>query len=251
MSSWDSTSTLTSSEESDDVSGPNMLSLPGDKTPEEARLEREGCFRSLQVFRYNLYQKEINSKSDYALFDLLYYEDELRKNCQTEIVLRQKEKGDMNSNTHSPSFEDEMSRLCQDNWLQTRDWWWTRGWMMGTSGPLGRAFELWRSNHSWYMHPVLVEDCKARGGCCGRDCGCCLDYQRANSSAGVLGAGHCTVKCGCCLESRGSETNSVGKRYYAARFTFDNKFGIINFQEDPYRRRVCLAAIWGLSLNDI
>ncbi|KAJ5263556.1 hypothetical protein N7478_011161 [Penicillium angulare] len=84
--SWDSTSTLPSSEDSDDVSGPNMLSLPGDKTPEEAHLEREGCVRSLQVFRYNLCQKEINSDSDGTLFDLLYYEDELRKNCQTETV---------------------------------------------------------------------------------------------------------------------------------------------------------------------
>lgn len=250
MSSYDGTSTLPSSKESDDVSGPNMQSLPGDKTPEEARLEREGYVRSLQVFRYNLYQKETNSESDDAIFDLLYYEEELRKNCQTEIVLRQKETGNRNLNTGSPSFEDEMSKLCQDNWLQTRGWWWTRGWMMGTSGPLGRAFELWRSNNFWYMHPVLVEDCKARGGCCGRDCGCCLDYQRANSSGGVLGVGHCTLKCGCCLKSRSFEPSGVSKRYYVARFPFDNKSGIINLQEDPYRRRVCHAAIWGLSLND-
>lgn len=248
----DSTCTLLSSEESDDVSDPNMLSLPGEKTPEEARLERKGCFRSLQVFRYNIYQEDIDSKSDSAIFDLLYYEEELRKNCQTEIGLRQKEKRDMKSNTDKKkgSFEDEMSRLRQDNWLKERGWWWTRGWMMGNSGPLARGFQLWRSNNQyWYMHPILVEDCKVRGGCCGRDCGCCLGYQRANSSVGLLGAGHCTLQCGCCLESRGFEPNDAGKEYYESRFSYDNESGLLNLEDTPYRRRICLAAIWGLSLN--
>jgi hypothetical protein len=44
-----------------------------------------------------------------------------------------------------------------------RGWWYTRGWILGNSGPLRRGFQLWRSNPSWHMHPVLVEDCKARG----------------------------------------------------------------------------------------
>ncbi|KAJ5385595.1 hypothetical protein N7517_003506 [Penicillium concentricum] len=151
----------------------------GDKTPEEARLEREGCIRNLQVFRYNLDQKESKVHDRDAFADLLHYEEELRRNCQAEIKLRQKGKNDPSFwGTGSSSFEDEMSTLYQDNWMWTRAWWYARGWIIGNSGPLQRAFELWRSNSSWYMHLVLVEDCKSRGGCCGRDCGCCLDSTR-------------------------------------------------------------------------
>lgn len=64
-----------------------MLSLPGDKTPKEAPLERNGCVGNLQVFRYNLYQKESKVHECDAFADLLYYEEELRRNCQEDIAL--------------------------------------------------------------------------------------------------------------------------------------------------------------------
>jgi hypothetical protein len=241
-----------------------MLSLPGDKTPEEARLEREGCIRNLQVFRYNLYQKESKVHDYDAFADLLHYEEELRRNCQAEIILRKVKNNPSIWVTGLPSFEDEMSTLYQKNWMQTRAWWYTRGWIIGTSGPLQRAFELWRSNPLWYMHPILVEDCKSRGGCCGRDCGCCLDAQRANSSAGALGVGHCTLDCGCCIRSRGFELSEEREKYLVDRFSFDNQLDTMDNQldtmdnqldtmdpqDDPYRRRICLVSIWGLSVDD-
>lgn len=251
MACCDCTHTLSSSEKSDELSDPKMLSLPGDKTPEEARLEREGCIRNLQVFRYNLYQKESKVDDCDAFADLLYYEEELRRNCQAEISLRHEVKnGPSFWGTGSPSFEDEMSTLYQDNWMQTRAWWYARGWIIGNSGPLQRAFELWRSNSLWYMHPILVEDCKSRGGCCGRDCGCCLDAQRANSSAGALGVGHCTLECGCCIRSRGFELSEEREKYLVDRFSFDNRLDTMDHQVDPYQHRICLVSIWGLSVDD-
>ncbi|CRL28296.1 unnamed protein product [Penicillium camemberti] len=245
------THTLSSSEKGDELSDPKMLSLPGDKTPEEARLEREGCIKNLQVFRYNLYQKESKVDDCDGFANLLHHEEELRRNCQAEISLRHKLKNDPSFwSTCSPSFEDEMSTLYEDNWMHTRAWWYTRGWIIGNSGPLQRAFELWRSNSSWYMHPILVEDCKSRGGCCGRDCGCCLDAQRANSSAGALGVGHCTLECGCCIRSRGFELSKEREKYLVDRFSFDNRLDTMDHQVDPYQRRICLASIWGLSVDD-
>jgi hypothetical protein len=228
-----------------------MLSLPGDRTPEEARLEREGCLRTLQVFRYNLFQKESKVHHVDAFADLLYYEEELRRNCQEEISLRQKLKDNPEYwASDIPSFEKKISRLHQKNWMRTRYWWYTRGWIIGNSGPLQRAFELWRSNHLWYMHPILIEDCKSRGGCCGRDCGCCLDPQRTNSLAGALGAGHCTLKCGCCSKSRGFELNGKNESFLVDRFSFDHQYDTMDHQNDPYQRRICLVAIWGLSVDD-
>ncbi|KAJ5925858.1 hypothetical protein N7454_007368 [Penicillium verhagenii] len=132
MTSCDSTHTLSSFEEIDELSDPKMLSLPGDKTPEEARLEREGCIRNLQVFRYNLYQKESKVDDEFDAFaDLLHYEEKLRSNCQAEIVLRHKTK-DVSSfgGTGTPSFVKEMTSLYQEIWMQTRAWWYTRGWII-------------------------------------------------------------------------------------------------------------------------
>ncbi|KAJ5158056.1 uncharacterized protein N7500_007707 [Penicillium coprophilum] len=131
MACSDCTHTLSSSEKGDELSEPKMLSLPGDKTPEEARLEREGCIRNLQVFRYNLYQKESKVHDEDAFIDLLYCEERLRRNCQKEIDLRHKVKEKPSFwGTGIPSFEDEMSTLYQDNWMRTRVWWFIRGWII-------------------------------------------------------------------------------------------------------------------------
>ncbi|KAJ5510083.1 hypothetical protein N7453_002186 [Penicillium expansum] len=127
MACCDCKHTLSSSERDDELSDPKMLPLPGDKTSEEASLEREGCIRNLQVFRYNLYQKESKVHDCDAFADLLYYEEELRRNCQAEISLRRKVKNYPSVwslwGTGSPSFEGEMSTLYQDNWMRTRAWW--------------------------------------------------------------------------------------------------------------------------------
>jgi hypothetical protein len=123
MSCCDRTYNTSSSENSDglELSDPKMLSLPGDRTPEEARLEREGCLRTLQVFRYNLFQKESKVHHVDAFADLLYYEEELRRNCQEEISLRQKLKDNPEYwASDIPSFEKKISRLHQKNWMRTR-----------------------------------------------------------------------------------------------------------------------------------
>lgn len=138
MSCSSHTQTPSSSENGDGILDPNMLSLPGDKTPQEARIEQEGCIRTLQVFRYNLYQKESKVNQCDAFADLLYFEEELRRNCQEEIVLRQNAKTNTKSwdSRAQSSFENEISRLKQKNWIRTRSWWWVRGWIVGNSGPL-------------------------------------------------------------------------------------------------------------------
>ncbi|KAJ5763019.1 hypothetical protein N7533_001700 [Penicillium manginii] len=143
MSSSDPTDTPSNSKDGSELMDPKnlldpkMLIFPGDKTPEEARLEREGCIRTLQVFRYNLFQKESKVHQVDAFADLLYYEEEIRRNCQEEIALKQKLKDDLDIwGPDLPSFDKEMSRLHQENWLSTRYWWYTRGWIIGNSGPL-------------------------------------------------------------------------------------------------------------------
>ena len=121
---------------------------------------------------------------------------------------------------------------------------------MGNSGPLQRAFESWRSIPLWYMHPTLIENCKSRGGCCGRNCGCCLDPQRENGLAGEFGAGNCTLQCGCCSKSRGFELAATEERYLIDCFSFDNEYATMDHHKDPYKRRIWLVAVLGLSVDD-
>ncbi|KAJ5104355.1 hypothetical protein NUU61_001702 [Penicillium alfredii] len=58
-----------------------------------------------------------------------------------------------------------------------------------------------KKNPKWYLNSELNVDCARRGGCCGRDCGCCAKREpTANRTRGI---GHCSVNCGCCSHIRG------------------------------------------------
>ena len=70
--------------------------------------------------------------------------------------------------------------------------------------PLRRAYRSHRSRPFWYLIPWLRADCAGRGGCCGRDCGCC---ERSRSTFRGMRFGHCTVACGCCQRHRGFEVD--------------------------------------------
>jgi hypothetical protein len=69
--------------------------------------------------------------------------------------------------------------------------------------PLKRTYDKIRQNPAWYLRAELVNDCKGRGGCCSRSCGCCEHRLRSQNTR--RGIGHCTVECWCCEVSRGFE----------------------------------------------
>lgn len=96
------------------------------------------------------------------------------------------------------------------------------------------------------MHPVLREDCARRGGCCGRDCGCCL--HRPISASRKLGVGHCSIECGCCRKVRGFDLSTEQRTKYRKQFEFPVP-GLEGEgrDTDQYYYRMYLASIWGLS----
>lgn len=77
--------------------------------------------------------------------------------------------------------------------------------------PLRRTYRKIRQNPAWYLRKELIDDCKERGGCCGRGCGCCEHRHRSQTRRN--GIGHCTIDCWCCGISRGLEitTEESGK----------------------------------------
>lgn len=76
-------------------------------------------------------------------------------------------------------------------------------------GPWSRAYFWTRRNPRWHFQPWLRWDCAKRGGCCGRDCGCC-EVPRSTTR---LRFGHCTAACGCCQRARGFEIKRDSEAY--------------------------------------
>lgn len=233
-----------------------MRTLEGDKSQVEVFMEKNVHTQTLQIFRFNSYQKEVTSTVSSLVFSqFLEIEHRLREGCHWEIALRNEKK----NGRHGNSFTVDGVILCQiDNkikdlrrrvWHETAKWWRARAYMVESSGFLARGFLSWRSSPKWYMHSILVEDCKARGGCCSRDCGCCTDPERAKTSAGPLGIGHCTLRCGCCKKSRGFEVNLDLEKMMSDVFLSETKTKGLSDQELLYRKRIWLASIWGLSVD--
>jgi len=69
-------------------------------------------------------------------------------------------------------------------------------------GTLKESYDKLREDPTWYLRKELVKDCAAKGGCCGRDCGCCA--KRHLNSGRRRGIGHCSILCACCEVYRGS-----------------------------------------------
>ncbi|CAG8946916.1 unnamed protein product [Penicillium salamii] len=83
-------------------------------------------------------------------------------------------------------------------------------------GPVHKSYHTLRQNPVWFLCPELVEDCKARGGCCGRTCGCC--QTRHKRTTRPKGFGHCTPSCECCINERRFEYSPEELQSFAVDF---------------------------------
>lgn len=215
--------------------------LPGDKTDFELELEAKGDLNALQQYRYERYYFLIKNANPDESPELLGVETSIRETCQEEARMNEKLLHAMTENGSGDDLQiqdikKKLDALNQRYWLAERDWWAYRSGF--PEGALTRGFDLWRSHPRWYMHRVLVEDCVGRGGCCGRECGCCI--HREKGSARKHGVGHCTVECGCCIKSRGFELSKEQKD------TISRLFDVSADCKDQYFYRMVRASLWGL-----
>ncbi|KAJ5941598.1 hypothetical protein N7516_001766 [Penicillium verrucosum] len=184
----------------------------------EEKLKQGRDMNALQRHRYerHVYEQDLEGKED-RLADFLDVETKLGEIAQREICLMEQYKND------PEKFENEVKATTKEYKRFEHEWQMIR---QSFDGPLERAFEYWRSNPKWYMHRVLREDCARMGGCCGRDCGCCLHRKPYEIGSPVVG--HCTVECGCCKKARGFELSEDDKEYFAMRYAVseDGKKGL-------------------------
>lgn len=179
----------------------------------ETLLARHGSFRAVQKFRYyafDLYCVRDNVRLEIVekiCLKIICTESHLRQLAQREEDLRErfsslKQKASTQEDKRQLSeWLRELEEIPKEYWMVERDLYKQEATL--PRGGFARAYKLWRSNLEWYLHPELVNDCAGKGGCCGRDCGCC--ERRGRAMERRRSAGHCTLNCGCCARSRGFE----------------------------------------------
>lgn len=196
--------------------GPNIIRLEISKKftrGMEGSLEHEirqiGDINALQRCRFELYiyEQDLDGKED-RLAEFLDVETRLREIAQREMRWEYYQ-------LSGARVEQELSESNKEYKRVEREWWTIRDSF--SDGPLTRAFELWRGNPKWYMHRVLREDCARRGGCCGRECGCCLDRKFIGDRRKHAN-GHCTVECGCCQKAGSFEISENKKNEFSIRY---------------------------------
>ncbi|KAJ5853449.1 hypothetical protein N7534_005992 [Penicillium rubens] len=185
----------------------------------EHELRQSGDINALQRWRYerHVYEQDLDEAED-RLAEFLDVETGLREIAQREIRLGERFRQDPARYNQELEIANREYKRLEHEWRMIRD--------SFSDGPLVRGFEFWRGNPKWYMHRVLREDCAGRGGCCGRECGCCLNRKLFGGRARA--AGHCTVECGCCQKAGGFELSEDEKAKFAVRYAVsqDGKKGL-------------------------
>ncbi|KAJ5735822.1 uncharacterized protein N7483_000947 [Penicillium malachiteum] len=133
-------------------------------------------------------------------------------------------------------MQKKLDGLHQDYFVLRQTWW---RWRSEFTEYLSRAFDLWRSYPHWYLHRVLRNDCALKGGCCGRDCGCCLMRATTSGQNRKLGTGHCSIECACCIRSRGFDLTDSRKAEVRDLFRLSDS-------THRYDDQILRASMWGL-----
>ncbi|CAG7972700.1 unnamed protein product [Penicillium nalgiovense] len=134
--------------------------------------------------------------SDYYVRELAQREETLEEKGQ---ALRKMQNTDEDE-AELRKLDEEQKTLRKAYWYQE---WKFYNWQGSIPGLIKIAYETLRENPKWYMQKELTRDCAARGGCCGRGCGCC--EKRESTPGRNMGVGHCTTGCGCCSNFRECE----------------------------------------------
>ncbi|KAJ5628997.1 hypothetical protein N7490_011225 [Penicillium lividum] len=207
----------------------------------EADLPKSEDFNDLQQFRFKkFYDMRWRLFRDISN-DFLRIEHALQAAAQHELSLSEEIVQKSSSRwTRSKvilyhALEEELRDSKQDYWMRERAWWAHRA---AFAGFMAKAFDLWRSYPTWYMHEIFVEKCVAQGGCCGRECGCCS--KRHLDVTLRLVVGHCTANCQCCIRERGFVFTSGMKRKFNAYSRLRPEFG------RPKVDKVTRDSIWAL-----
>lgn len=164
----------------------------------------------------------------------------MRKSLALSAEDDDKNKRESTQKNQLSTYEAELDSLNREYWRLSSVF----GRLEGEVPPgiLSKAFKFCRTDPNWYLCLWLRQDCARRGGCCGRDCGCC---EKVRTTKRRWNQGHCTSVCGCCVRTHGRSDIDAKK----SELEDINPFRI-TYNMSQYSARINRACIWGLSFLD-
>ena len=242
-----------------------LVSLPKKKAiqnnigiqPLESRLENSGCFELAQVVRWLSFQNLPKQSLDEGLKwseCMIKIDIGIRRAVQREIYIKEEAKA-LVKLLALEGVEDENKRATKKALLQEYEtqlehlnkfYWETIRFLERKesdipAGILSKAFKSCRTDPDWYLCQWLREGCAKRGGCCGRDCGCC---EKARTTERQWNRGHCTMLCGCCIRKQRRSYEDIKSEDFHAEQDFSF---CVAAKESWYPSRIHRAYIWRLS----
>lgn len=216
----------------------------------EFRLEERGHDQLGQIVRWNMFWKldmdkigcflewsqqvvEADIEARWILQREAYIQEEI-------CALKRLDDRKLVTNPQLSAYETELQRLNDCHWDSRKTIWKLEESL--STGVFTRAFKACRADPNWYLSAWLRRDCAGRGGCCGRECGCC---EKVGTHRGQQPRGHCTSACGCCIRTQGRLTSEYDRPSDMDDFPFD-----IDAYKSPYSARIFRAYIWGLGFLD-
>ena len=136
---------------------------------------------------------------EYSIREIVQQETNVSEKCQ-RLYQEINAQGGVASSKQTQQLKDwkkELSVLNREYWRQERKHFLEIS-RADNNGFL-RAFKSYRQKPKWHLHSRLCADCAGRGGCYGRDCGCC---EKPRSTIRAHQYGHCTTECSCCEQHR-------------------------------------------------
>ena len=231
----------------------------------ESKLEDTGYSQLAQIVRWNIFwrlskdsrKKNLNWSQKVVVADIkgrwivqrrTYLQEEiryLRKFLSVPLISAvEAENKDASKKIYQLSaYEEELQHQDRRIWDDAQHYWKLEVEM--PSGCQERAFRAYRKDPNWYLCAWLRQDCAGRGGCCGRDCGCCEKPRATNTAHHRWNQGHCTSACGCCIRTQGRDGCGVKERSDLEDFPLN-----IPAAKSAYSRRIYRAYIFGLSFAD-
>lgn len=202
------------------------------KSPDHPKMDsrRRGFYMSGYHYNTDTYprqwrpmvkHKKSGKEIDPMIFtNILITENELRQSVQREAALEEqvralRKKERIEGATIESNQLDQELQAAQQTRRQQEQILYEHETMIPVMA-LKRFYDSLREDPAWYLRQELVKDCKSRGGCCSRSCGCCA--RRHHTSTRNRGIGHCTLECGCCTSFQGFELTESEKRDITARF---------------------------------
>jgi hypothetical protein len=178
----------------------------------EHLLEKHGQYnltRKLQRFESHFVSKKRNeaqcawasnnNKATLNAFSLLQREIYLKEELSALSKLQGTQYFTQDEKERIKRWQEELETFDERHWLHMRAYY--EALLNKPKGPWIRYWDISRKEY-FYFSEEMVLRCKAKGGCCESDCGCCRRSLKTTRDHNGI-RGHCTMECGCCIRRRG------------------------------------------------